>query len=1600
MENSLVKESDAGVSKKNGAVDDQRVGRGRGKGKSGVGDDGIRKRKSGGYVGLDGVESKVKRTRKGFSDGGGSSSVKSDVPCMDSGQKLDGSYGLGGFSPSLGGDGNDIQVPRKQRVFGRIKNSLKKPLAGSSSAVDQNDELNSDYKSGQTDAKGVFWSGSKCDKVNGGDAYFRRGRRYEKKRKGLESGSIKDEEKVKPADDHGRCISDDFQDDEENLEQNAARMLSSRFGPWCTDPSSGSKNELSHPGEESVSHTGNLQGGSNCPSADNDSRILRPQHDSKEKGYPRKRRHFYEIVYREKDARWFLKKRIKVFWPLDERWYHGLVNDYDEERKLHHVNYDDRDQEWVNLQDEQFMLLLFRSELTDVKNALHSTDGKLIDKIGKDLKMNGLETNSDIHMDSEPISSWLTHSSSLAKSSSGLKKQKKSHSSHNELPQLSRNIANAHRTCNICFLEKETSEVRSSKSGDRLAVDANGRESMLDKFTNMKENGSPIVYFRRRFRKKGTSSLEAVSNFSSSCLPVNSNGQRSVMSVADKFQIWEDKNICSHSHVLGPDKLMWSIGCDGLLKLNPAFLPFKEFVTQLSLPVRPLLGISVIGSETLCFIHYLLLRESGSIVTTWPNVYLEMLFVDNEVGLRFFVIEGCLKQAVAFVSLVLTVFCEANQLMESIDLQIPVTTIRFKLSCIEDPRKQYVFSFYSFSKLNHHNWLYLDSISQKRCLSYKKLPLTECTLENIKVFKGRSKHISSGVCESPFQNIIPFGLSDPGDRYVRQSLGNDARHPVPPLALSFSAAPPLFHHLHFNLLMKSSIASVSLMDCDPACFLDHQGNTDQSTTNNQISDQCSVKVAPKGTSGTSSSHELCFGCLSCSKAQPGTNPLPASVNCDRKMSSLQFENQSSGGTETDVIEESKNPECYDLESARTFTKTKMLASFNQASPVISGDSNCHSLSSMSVEIPATEQAKSNVDGKWPGVRRASDLTSNISDDIIFSPDTSGMRNLWTSNENNLTSSPFREASPVSHGRRTNVPKSVSSNGCRRARTQVHYALPFGGSEFSSKHKPIDPNDHPFRRTRRASEKRTPNGLKGSLRNLEFLACYANVLITQGDRGWREPGGQVVLELVCRNEWRLAVKFSGSTKYSHKVDHVFLPGSTNRHTHAMMWKGGKDWALEFPNRSQWMLFKEMHGECYNRNIHVPSVKYIPIPGVRLVEEFEDNTTDCSFTRSSGRYIRQIETDIDMAMNPLKNFYDMDSEDELWIVKNEKSFKTLDSNLVITDETFEKTMDMLEKLAYAQKCDHLTSDEIEKVMVGVGPTEVVRAIYEHWQHKRKRIGMPLIRHLQPPSWERYQQEVQEWNQLMVKGNSITSCGGKRKAPPVEKPTMFAFCLKPRGLEVPNKCSKHRSQKKFRASGHAFVGDQDRIHTSGRRFNSSTVRDEKAAYLDISPENSDNFSMLQTSTMTYMTSDAGSPEYVSLNDDASDLDYYPKPCKNKSKKIGALMSHSNLHVRRSHKQRTPGKNNGVQQQSMYLHDWPSQKHHQTEVYSRHEIMQLGVQDLDELRVREATGAAKQASSIARFKRNKAQKLLSRADFAIQVAVSAIMAADAVKSQLSPEL
>jgi len=82
-----------------------------------------------------------------------------------------------------------------------------------------------------------------------------------------------------------------------------------------------------------------------------------------------------------------------------------------------------------------------------------------------------------------------------------------------------------------------------------------------------------------------------------------------------------------------------------------------------------------------------------------------------------------------------------------------------------------------------------------------------------------------------------------------------------------------------------------------------------------------------------------------------------------------------------------------------------------------------------------------------------------------------------------------------------------------------------------------------------------------------------------------------------------------------------------------------------------------------------------------------------------------------------------------------------------------------------------------------------------------------------WERYQQQLKEW-EIAVTKNNLSSNGSLDKGATLEKPSMFAFCLKPRGLEVQNKGLKHRSQKKISVSGHTNrFRYHDGFHTTGK-------------------------------------------------------------------------------------------------------------------------------------------------------------------------------------------
>ncbi|KAF5748232.1 hypothetical protein HS088_TW04G00183 [Tripterygium wilfordii] len=1434
--------------------------------------------------------------------------------------------------------------------------------------------------------------------INNGDLSLKKSRKSRRKREVLDLHTKSATKEAEPI--VGTCTNELQDDDEENLEENAARMLSSRFDPSCTGFSSNSRVSVSPPAnglsfllssrQDFVTRGAKYFSGSESASIDTTGRMLRPRKQEKENGHSRKRRHYYEIFSREMDAHWVLKRKIKVFWPLDQSWYYGLVNDYDEERKLHHVKYDDRDEEWISLQNERFKLLLLPGEVPSMeewkRSALegeHPDDGKLRLKPSKDKEKKDLAAEDDDYiggcMDTEPIISWLARSSRRVKSSPfyALKKQKTT----GDLSSTS-----------VADEAVGTCDDGGTLNGHKIGL-SNG-SSLLDRLGNTsdtscfsRDNKFTIVYFRRRFRKTNNvpchaSSANSVSGAFESV---------SALATVDEFKAFENDISIQR---LDPDDALSPIENVLSFKLTIPSIESAQLRFEFDFPVLSVLNHSF-GAENAWLFRAMLLLQYGTVMATWPRVHLEIVVVDNVVGLRFLLFEGCLGQAVAFVFQLLTMFHQPDESGKYAYLQLPVTSVRFKFSCIQRLRKHLVFAFYKFSEVKKSKWAFLDRELKRHCLLTRQLPLSECTYDNIKALQDGNQLLSCSTCKNSalFEGLRRrsriamklIGIS-------RESASGDASHFsdldkknsfFPAFALCFTAAPTFFLSLHLKLIMEQSMTHISFRDHD----------SDDGSTLEDCFNKCLESPLEYMLRAPLIEH-VCSGCLS------GTNSVlnVADLSASSQIKLSSEYNQNDGPNFAGSVS-SDNPEKvgYDsihLEKYQSNSSVKEHYDLS-SSPLVDRnklDNGSHSLlKDITVEIPSRTQFEKHVEQETGCAQQSSDLPWHMNGSVISSPNPTAPRSNWHRHQ---SSSSFGYLAHGQSDGKADLFHGNFGNGPKKPRTRVSYTLPFGSFEYGSKDKSLSQKGLPHKRIRKASEKRSSDGVRVLQRNLE-LSCEANVLITLGDRGCRECGAQVVLELFDRSEWKLAIKVSGATKYSYKAHQFLQPGSTNRFTHAMMWKGGKDWILEFPDRSQWSRFKEMHEECYNRNIRAASVKNIPIPGVRLIEEHDENGTEVTFFRSS-KYYRQVETDIEMALNRSRVLYDMDSDDEQWIFKYRSSSVTESSGLwKISEEMFEKIMDMFEKAAYVEQCDHFSSDEVEGLMAGVGPMGAIKSIHEHWRQKRQRKGMPLIRHLQSPLWERYQDQVREWELATSKGNTTLANGCMDKVIAVEKPSMFAFCLKPRGLEVPNKGSKQRTQRKISLAAQSnTIVDHDGLHSYGRRLNGFYLGDNKFLYAGLNYESLDDSPLPQTSPRVFSPGDPNSMGYFSMGSDGIDKFHYPKLKKSKSRKFRMYESPKDSQIEASYSPRVTGKRNGVRPLNLGFSHWPTQRHYHPDFPLRQGLEQLDGSELDEFRLRDASGAAQHARNMAKLKREKAQRLHYGADMAIQKAVVALMTADAIKA------
>jgi len=251
-----------------------------------------------------------------------------------------------------------------------------------------------------------------------------------------------------------------------------------------------------------------------------------------------------------------------------------------------------------------------------------------------------------------------------------------------------------------------------------------------------------------------------------------------------------------------------------------------------------------------------------------------------------------------------------------------------------------------------------------------------------------------------------------------------------------------------------------------------------------------------------------------------------------------------------------------------------------------------------------------------------------------------------------------------------------------------------------------------------SLKEASSAIVVSKERLGLSSCSANLLVSEIHQCYRVEGAIVTLEMSDSKEWLLTVKKDGLTRRTFKAEKVMRPCSSNRFTHAIMYSLDSGWKLEFTNRQDWNVFKDLYKKCSDSNIPSTAVKFIPVPGVREVSSYAESNS-FPFQRPD-TYISVFGDELARAMARTTANYDMDSEDEEWL----KKFNNECQNPV-SDDNFELIIDTLEKVYYCNPDDLFDEKSATNSCQDLGSKEVVEAVYNYWMRKRKQKRSLLIR-----------------------------------------------------------------------------------------------------------------------------------------------------------------------------------------------------------------------------------------------------------------------------------
>ncbi|XP_047983067.1 uncharacterized protein LOC125223813 [Salvia hispanica] len=238
------------------------------------------------------------------------------------------------------------------------------------------------------------------------------------------------------------------------------------------------------------------------------------------------------------------------------------------------------------------------------------------------------------------------------------------------------------------------------------------------------------------------------------------------------------------------------------------------------------------------------------------------------------------------------------------------------------------------------------------------------------------------------------------------------------------------------------------------------------------------------------------------------------------------------------------------------------------------------------------------------------------------------------------------------------------------------------------------------------------------------SCSANLLITDTDKCYRVEGATVALETSASKQWLLSVTKDGAKQCSLVAQKAMRPSSSNRFTHAVLWAGDSSFKLEFPDKQDWLVFKELYKECSDRNMQsAAATTAIPIPGVQEVAVSNDPYVP--FVRPES-YITFKNDELIRALMKNTANYDMDSEDEEWLGKLKSEFYGgNEGQEFITSENFELVIDALEKYIHSNPDEHVDEQAAYEFCMHLERKEVIEAIYKYWTRKRKQKRSALVR-----------------------------------------------------------------------------------------------------------------------------------------------------------------------------------------------------------------------------------------------------------------------------------